>query len=140
MYKIPHSKTITHEIWCDAGVPFPKTFLPTVKKVLSRLFRVFVHVYIHHFDKMVALGAVSRLVVARQQWSTCIGSQQGCQKKRLWNLNVTTGLIIFHVTKSVFMQCLINVKRKKLSEKIISLDIEVCCFWLLRRPFSGAHC
>jgi hypothetical protein len=47
-------------------VPFPKTFLPAVKKVLSRLFRVFVHVYIHHFDKLVSLGAVSRLVVARQ--------------------------------------------------------------------------
>jgi len=26
---------------------------------MTRLFRVFVHIYMHHFDKMVALGAVS---------------------------------------------------------------------------------
>jgi len=26
---------------------------------MTRLFRVFVHIYLHHFDKMVALGAVS---------------------------------------------------------------------------------
>ncbi|XP_052264858.1 MOB kinase activator 3B-like isoform X3 [Dreissena polymorpha] len=38
-------------------VPFPKNFLQTVKKIVTRLFRVFVHVYIHHFDKLVAIGA-----------------------------------------------------------------------------------
>lgn len=38
-------------------VPFPKTFLPTCKKILTRLFRVFVHVYIHHFERLVTIGA-----------------------------------------------------------------------------------
>ncbi|KAF2356985.1 MOB kinase activator family [Trinorchestia longiramus] len=38
-------------------VPFPKSFVPLCKKILSRLFRVFVHVYIHHFDRVVAIGA-----------------------------------------------------------------------------------
>lgn len=28
-----------------------------VKKILSRLFRVFVHVYIHHFDRIAQLGS-----------------------------------------------------------------------------------
>ena len=41
------------------GVPFPKTFIPICKKILTRLYRVFVHIYIHHFDKLVTLGAVS---------------------------------------------------------------------------------
>lgn len=40
-------------------VPFPKTFIPLCRKILTRLFRVFVHVYIHHFDRIVAIGAVS---------------------------------------------------------------------------------
>jgi len=40
---------------CD--VPFPKTFHSQCKKILARLFRVFVHVYIHHFDRLVAIGA-----------------------------------------------------------------------------------
>ncbi|KAF4532788.1 hypothetical protein B566_EDAN003570 [Ephemera danica] len=38
-------------------VPFPKTFQSLCRKILTRLFRVFVHVYIHHFDRIVAIGA-----------------------------------------------------------------------------------
>ncbi|XP_014937406.2 MOB kinase activator 3A isoform X1 [Acinonyx jubatus] len=39
------------------GTPFPKNFLPVVRKILSRLFRVFVHVYIHHFDRIAQMGS-----------------------------------------------------------------------------------
>eukprot|EP00061_Rhincodon_typus_P013362 g39691.t1 len=38
-------------------VPFPKNFMQLCKKILTRLFRVFVHVYIHHFDRISAMGA-----------------------------------------------------------------------------------
>ncbi|KAL3076463.1 hypothetical protein niasHT_039952 [Heterodera trifolii] len=38
-------------------VPFPTDFRQTCKKILSRLFRIFVHVYIHHFDRLVQIGA-----------------------------------------------------------------------------------
>lgn len=41
----------------DTNVPFPKNFQPVIKKIFTRLFRVFVHVYIHHFDKIVILEA-----------------------------------------------------------------------------------
>ncbi|XP_050531982.1 MOB kinase activator-like 3 isoform X2 [Daktulosphaira vitifoliae] len=41
----------------STDVPFPKSFLPLCKKILTRLFRVFVHVYIHHFDRIVSIGA-----------------------------------------------------------------------------------
>ena len=41
-----------------AGTPFPRNYIATVKKIMTRLFRVFVHIYMHHFDKLVALGAV----------------------------------------------------------------------------------
>jgi len=37
-------------------VPFPKNFVNIVKKILTRLYRVFVHVYIHHFDRLVSIG------------------------------------------------------------------------------------
>lgn len=40
-----------------SGVPFPKNFQQVCKKILSRLFRVFVHVYIHHFDSICNMGA-----------------------------------------------------------------------------------
>ncbi|XP_076307459.1 MOB kinase activator 3B-like isoform X2 [Tachypleus tridentatus] len=39
------------------NVPFPKNFISICKKILTRLFRVFVHVYIHHFESLVAIGA-----------------------------------------------------------------------------------
>ena len=45
------------------GIPFPKNFQSTCKKNLSRLFRVFVHVYIHHFDRITQIGAVSLLIL-----------------------------------------------------------------------------
>uniref|UniRef100_A0A914CQS1 Uncharacterized protein n=1 Tax=Acrobeloides nanus TaxID=290746 RepID=A0A914CQS1_9BILA len=38
-------------------MPFPNDFRQTCTKILSRLFRIFVHVYIHHFDKLVQTGA-----------------------------------------------------------------------------------
>ncbi|WKY06808.1 hypothetical protein Q1695_006747 [Nippostrongylus brasiliensis] len=38
-------------------VPFPRDFRQICKKILTRLFRVFVHVYIHHFDRLVSIGA-----------------------------------------------------------------------------------
>uniref|UniRef100_A0AAZ3SLX6 MOB kinase activator 3A n=1 Tax=Oncorhynchus tshawytscha TaxID=74940 RepID=A0AAZ3SLX6_ONCTS len=41
----------------NIGTPFPKTFMQVAKKILSRLFRVFVHVYIHHFDRVNQMGA-----------------------------------------------------------------------------------
>uniref|UniRef100_A0A914H550 MOB kinase activator-like 3 n=1 Tax=Globodera rostochiensis TaxID=31243 RepID=A0A914H550_GLORO len=44
-------------------VPFPSDFRQTCKKILSRLFRIFVHVYIHHFDRLVQIGAVRVFVL-----------------------------------------------------------------------------
>lgn len=45
----------------STDVPFPKSFIALCRKILTRLFRVFVHVYIHHFDRIVSIGAVSCL-------------------------------------------------------------------------------
>uniref|UniRef100_A0A7E4VC09 MOB kinase activator-like 3 n=1 Tax=Panagrellus redivivus TaxID=6233 RepID=A0A7E4VC09_PANRE len=41
----------------DVMIPFPPNFKQTCKKILTRLYRVFVHIYIHHFDRLVAIGA-----------------------------------------------------------------------------------
>ncbi|KAJ6641886.1 MOB kinase activator-like 3 [Pseudolycoriella hygida] len=41
----------------STDVPFPKSFVSLCRKILTRLFRVFVHVYIHHFDRIVSIGA-----------------------------------------------------------------------------------
>jgi MOB kinase activator 1 len=36
--------------------PFTKNFRDTIKQVLKRLFRVYAHMYYHHFDKIRGLG------------------------------------------------------------------------------------
>ncbi|XP_055690772.1 MOB kinase activator-like 3 isoform X1 [Lutzomyia longipalpis] len=41
----------------STDIPFPRSFPTLCRKILTRLFRVFVHVYIHHFDRIVSIGA-----------------------------------------------------------------------------------
>ena len=39
-----------------SGVPFPTNFQATVKSILRRLFRVYAHMYNHHFAQICALS------------------------------------------------------------------------------------
>lgn len=59
-WNVPREETI-YVFSAFADVPFPSDFRQTCKKILSRLFRIFVHVYIHHFDRLVQIGAVIQL-------------------------------------------------------------------------------
>ena len=39
----------------------PKSFEPAVKKIFKRLFRVYAHIYLNHFDKVTHLGIEAHL-------------------------------------------------------------------------------
>ena len=41
----------------DTDTDFPKNFKRTCQKMLARMYRVFVHVYIHHFDRLEEIKA-----------------------------------------------------------------------------------
>lgn len=41
---------------CKMGVPFPKQFPILVKTIMKRLFRVYAHIYCHHFDEINELN------------------------------------------------------------------------------------
>jgi len=45
----------------STDVPFPKNFMQLVKNIYKRMFRVFVHVYIHHFDKISQIEAEAHI-------------------------------------------------------------------------------
>ncbi|XP_057297546.1 MOB kinase activator 3A-like [Hydractinia symbiolongicarpus] len=45
----------------NAAIPFPKNFQSVVKNIFKRLFRVFVHVYIHHFEKILAMQSEAHI-------------------------------------------------------------------------------
>lgn len=38
------------------GVPFPKNFAPQVRQMFKRMYRVYAHIYCHHYPIIVALG------------------------------------------------------------------------------------
>jgi len=38
------------------GVPFPKSFRPRLQQIFKRLYRVYAHIYCHHYPIIVALG------------------------------------------------------------------------------------
>ena len=43
------------------AVPFPRSFIASVKVIFKRLFRVYAHIYYSHFEKIVALAAEAHL-------------------------------------------------------------------------------
>eukprot|EP01129_Flabellula_baltica_P013509 TRINITY_DN6280_c0_g1_i1.p1 TRINITY_DN6280_c0_g1~~TRINITY_DN6280_c0_g1_i1.p1 ORF type:complete len:183 (-),score=24.60 TRINITY_DN6280_c0_g1_i1:39-587(-) len=45
----------------ELGSPFPHDFKKTVKKIFSRLFRVYAHIYHSHYKEMIALNVDSYL-------------------------------------------------------------------------------
>lgn len=40
----------------DAGVPFPKAFPSLLRQIFKRLYRVYAHIYCHHYPVVVQLG------------------------------------------------------------------------------------
>lgn len=38
------------------GIPFPQAFLRDVQRIMIQMFRIFAHIYHHHFDKIVHLS------------------------------------------------------------------------------------
>jgi len=49
------------EIFPVDSPEFSKNFVPTVKKILSRMFRVYAHVYHSHWEKVKSLGAEAHI-------------------------------------------------------------------------------
>jgi len=48
-------------IFPEHSSDFGRSFLPTVKKILSRMFRVYAHVYHTHWEKVKSLGAEAHI-------------------------------------------------------------------------------
>ncbi|KAK7491488.1 hypothetical protein BaRGS_00017317 [Batillaria attramentaria] len=74
----------------QVGHPFPKNYQSVVKKILKRLFRVFVHVYIHHFDKLVAMGAEAHINTCYKHFYYFVQEYNLIDKKELEPLREMT--------------------------------------------------
>ncbi|CAG5118342.1 unnamed protein product [Candidula unifasciata] len=74
----------------QVGKPFPKNYLSVAKTILKRLFRVFVHVYIHHFDKLLAIGAEAHVNTCYKHFYYFVTEYNLIDKKELEPLREMT--------------------------------------------------
>ncbi|XP_013380368.1 MOB kinase activator 3B [Lingula anatina] len=72
------------------GTSFPKNYMSVCKKMLTRLFRVFVHVYIHHFDKLLAIGAEAHVNTCYKHFYYFVTEYNLVEKKELEPLKEMT--------------------------------------------------
>mmetsp|Transcript_5868 Transcript_5868/g.22267 ORF Transcript_5868/g.22267 Transcript_5868/m.22267 type:complete len:217 (-) Transcript_5868:277-927(-) len=71
------------------GGEFPKDFQNTVKKIFTRLFRVYAHVYYSHFDEVKQLGLEKHLNTAFRHFMLVVEEFQLIDKKDLKPLERT---------------------------------------------------
>ncbi|CCG83117.1 Maintenance of ploidy protein mob1, partial [Taphrina deformans PYCC 5710] len=45
----------------EIGVPFPRNFKDLIRQMVKRIFRIYAHIYCHHFSIIVALGEEAHL-------------------------------------------------------------------------------
>ncbi|EPQ19381.1 Mps one binder kinase activator-like 2B [Myotis brandtii] len=74
------------------SVPFPKNFLQICKKILCRLFRVFVHVYIHHFDRVIVMGAEAHVNTCYKHFYYFVTEMNLIDRKELEPLHLAQSL------------------------------------------------
>ncbi|CAD5114552.1 DgyrCDS3669 [Dimorphilus gyrociliatus] len=74
----------------EVGVAFPKNYNSIVKKILTRLFRVFVHVYIHHFDVLTDMGAEPHINTCYKHFYYFVAEFNLVEKKELEPLKELT--------------------------------------------------
>ncbi|XP_066897491.1 MOB kinase activator 3B isoform X4 [Kogia breviceps] len=103
------------------GVPFPKNFLQICKKILCRLFRVFVHVYIHHFDRVIVMGAEAHVNTCYKHFYYFVTEMNLIDRKELEPLAKIEEKAIYECCSSRNMY--VNIARntlKKLRDQDVS--------------------
>ncbi len=68
--------------------PFPKDFKGRVSKIFKRLFRVYAHVYLSHFSRIVELGAEAHLNTCFKHFIYFINEYKLIDKEELAPLRV----------------------------------------------------
>ncbi|EUC53889.1 DNA polymerase, partial [Rhizoctonia solani AG-3 Rhs1AP] len=76
------------------GVPFPRNFQATVKTIVRRLFRVYAHLYSHHFEQISALGIEAHLNTSYRHFFLFINEFDLVDKKELVPLDELNDAIL----------------------------------------------
>ncbi|XHG02171.1 Maintenance of ploidy protein mob1 [Aspergillus wentii] len=66
------------------GVPFPKTFSSLLRQIFKRLYRVYAHIYCHHYPVVVHLGLEPHLNTSFKHYVLFINEHRLASGKDFW--------------------------------------------------------
>lgn len=66
------------------GVPFPKTFPSLLRQIFKRLYRVYAHIYCHHYPVIVHLGLEPHLNTSFKHYVLFINEHNLASGKDFW--------------------------------------------------------
>lgn len=66
------------------GVPFPKGFPSLVRQMFKRLYRVYAHIYCHHYPVIIQLGLEPHLNTSFKHYVLFIDEHQLASGKDYW--------------------------------------------------------
>lgn len=68
----------------STGVPFPKTFPSLLRQIFKRLYRVYAHIYCHHYPVVVHLGLEPHLNTSFKHYVLFIDEHKLASGKDYW--------------------------------------------------------
>ena len=68
----------------DLGVAFPKTFPVLIRQIFKRLYRVYAHIYCHHYPVIVQLGLEPHLNTSFKHYVLFIDEHSLASGKDFW--------------------------------------------------------
>ncbi len=68
----------------NAGVPFPKSFPALVRQIFKRMYRVYAHIYCHHYPVIRELGLEPHLNTSFKQYVLFIDEHSLASGKDYW--------------------------------------------------------
>lgn len=66
------------------GVPFPKTFPSLIRQMFKRLYRVYAHIYCHHYHVILKLGLEPHLNTSFKHYVLFIDEHSLASGKDFW--------------------------------------------------------
>ena len=85
--RIGEFNIILYLSWCWSGmpgVPFPRTFPVLIRQIFKRLYRVYAHIYCHHYPVVVQLGLEPHLNTSFKHYVLFIDEHSLASGKDFW--------------------------------------------------------
>lgn len=84
MFPVSHAHLQIANTLLSPGVPFPKTFPSLLRQIFKRLYRVYAHIYCHHYPVVVHLGLEPHLNTSFKHYVLFIDEHKLASGKDFW--------------------------------------------------------